>query len=306
MSNPLYRGIWPVVPTPFNEDGSIDYEGQKRVLDCMIDQGSDGLCILANYSEQMVMSDEERKTLTELCFEHVANRVPIMVTCSHFSTDIVEARCRHSAKLGAAIIMLMPPYHGALMQAGEQGMYEHYSRAADAAGIPIMVQDAPLAGVQMTVPFLVRMAKEIPLLQYFKIEMPQTAAKLKALIEAGGDNIVGPFDGEEGITLLADLDAGATGSMSSGLLTDLIKPVLDHHIAGDRDKAEAQYNKILPLINFENRQCGFRACKTAMKYGGVIKSDFVRHPTVPLPQSTGDELIRIAKTLNPLVLSWGR
>ena len=92
MSNPLYRGIWPVVPTPFNEDGSIDYEGQKRVLDCMIDQGSDGLCILANYSEQMVMSDEERKTLTELCFEHVANRVPIMVTCSHFSTDIVEAR----------------------------------------------------------------------------------------------------------------------------------------------------------------------------------------------------------------------
>ena len=306
MNNPVYRGIWPVVPTPFNEDGTIDFEGQKRVLDCMIDQGSDGLCILANYSEQMVMSDEERKKVTELCFSHVAGRVPIMVTCSHFATGIVEDRCRHAAKLGAAIIMLMPPYHGALMQASEQGMYEYYSRAAEAAGIPIMVQDAPLAGVQLSVPFLVRLAKEIPLLQYFKIEMPQTAAKLRALIEAGGDDIIGPFDGEESITLMADLDAGATGSMNSGLLTDLIKPVLEHYANGNRDKAETQYNKILPLINFENRQCGFRACKTAMKFGEVIKSDFVRHPTPQLPKTTGDELIRIAKTLNPLVLTWGK
>ena len=305
MTNKAYSGIWPVVPTPFHEDGSIDYEGQKRVLDCMIDQGSDGLCILANYSEQFVMSDDERAELTRLCIEYVAGRVPVMVTCSHFSTTIVEERCRYASELGAAVIMLMPPYHGASLHANEQGIIEHYTRAADAAGIPIMVQDAPLAGVQLSVPLLARMAKQIPLLQYFKIEMPQTAAKLKALIEAGGDDIVGPFDGEEAITLLADLDAGATGSMSSGLLTDLIKPVLVHYANGERDKAEAQYNQILPLINFENRQCGFRACKTAMKHGGVIKSDFVRHPTPALPQSTADELIRIAKTLNPLVLSWG-
>ncbi|NQW01227.1 MAG: dihydrodipicolinate synthase family protein [Rhodospirillales bacterium] len=306
MTDKIYRGIWPVVPTPFHDDGSIDMEGQKRVLDCMIDQGSDGLCILANYSEQFVLSDAERKTLTELCFKHVAGRVPVMVTCSHFSTQIVEDRCRHAAALGAAIIMLMPPYHGASLHAGEAALVEHYQRAADAAGIPIMVQDAPLAGVQMSVPLLARMAREIPLLQYFKIEMPQTAAKLKALIAAGGEHIVGPFDGEEAITLLADLQAGATGTMSSALLTDLIKPVVDRFAAGDHAAAEAQYNRILPLINFENRQCGFRACKTAMKYGGVIKSDFVRHPTAALAPATADELIRIAKTLNPLVLSWGK
>ncbi len=306
MTDKIYRGIWPVVPTPFNADGSVDYEGQNRVLDFMIDQGSDGLCILANYSEQFVLSDAERKKLTELSFAHVADRVPVMVTCSHFSTQIVEDRCRHAAALGAAIIMLMPPYHGASLHANEQGVIEHYQRAAEAAGIPIMVQDAPLAGVALSVALLARMAKEIALLQYFKIEMPQTAAKLKALIAAGGDDIIGPFDGEEAITLMADLQAGATGSMSSALLTDLIKPVLDHFAAGDEAAAEAQYNRILPLINFENRQCGFRACKTAMKYGGIIKSDFVRHPTAALPQSTADELIRIAKTLNPLVLSWGK
>ena len=52
-----YSGIWPVAPTPFNEDGTIDVEGMKRVLDCLIDQGADGICVLANFSEQFLISD---------------------------------------------------------------------------------------------------------------------------------------------------------------------------------------------------------------------------------------------------------
>ena len=67
--------------------------------------------------------------------------------------------------------------------------------------------------------------------------MPGTAAKLRALIEAGGDAIAGPFDGEESITLMADLDAGATGTMPSALLPDLIRPVLEQHRAGRRAEA---------------------------------------------------------------------
>ena len=89
-----YRGIFPIVPTPFNEDGSLDLDSQKRVLDCMIDQGVDGLCILANYSEQFLLSDDERGTLQELCINYVKGRVPVIVTCSHFSTQIAVARCQ--------------------------------------------------------------------------------------------------------------------------------------------------------------------------------------------------------------------
>ena len=48
----FYRGVFPVVPTPFSDSGELDLEGQKRVLDCMVEQGVDGMCILANYSEQ--------------------------------------------------------------------------------------------------------------------------------------------------------------------------------------------------------------------------------------------------------------
>ena len=303
MARP-WRGVWPVVPTVFTETGDLDLEGQRRVIDCMVDQGSDGLCILANYSEQFLISDEERETLARTCLEHAAGRLPVIVAASHFSTRIVVERCRRAAELGAAMVMLMPPYHGAGLRGTEAQTYEQFSRAAE-AGLPIMVQDAPLSGVELSVPFLVRLAQEIGGVAYFKVETPQAAAKLRALIRAGGEAIEGPFDGEEAITLMADLDAGATGTMPSALLPDLLKPVVDAHRDGRRKEAAAAYARVLPLINYENRQCGLRACKAAMKAGGVIRSDHVRAPLAPLEPEVLAGLLELARPLDLLAIRWG-
>ncbi|MBM3598310.1 MAG: dihydrodipicolinate synthase family protein [Alphaproteobacteria bacterium] len=301
-----YAGVFPIAPTPFTDSGDLDLDGQRRVLDCMIDQGVDGICILANYSEQFLLADDERNTLLDLCLDHVAGRVPVIVTTSHYSTRLAAERARRAAKAGAAMLMLMPPYHGATLRADEKGIAEHFARIAEAAQIPIMVQDAPLSGVNLSVPFLARLAREVPLVRYFKIEVPGTAAKLRSLIEAGGNAIVGPFDGEESITLMADLDAGATGTMPSALLPDLITPVLGHFRAGRRAEAAATYARILPLINYENRQCGLRATKTAMMEGRVIKSDAVRHPLERLPAPTRAGLLELAREVDPIVLRWGK
>ena len=308
MSSPAqpYRGVFPVAPTPFTASQDLDLDGMKRVLDCMIDQGVDGICILANYSEQFLLSDEERDVLLDLSLSHVAGRVPVIVTCSHFSTRIAAARAKRAAQAGASMIMMMPPYHGTGLRADEKGGIEHFAKISEAAGVPIMVQDAPLSGVTLSVPFLARLAREVPGVTYFKIETPFAAAKLRGLIAAGGEAIVGPFDGEEAITLMADLDAGATGTMSSALLPDLIKPVVEHHREGRRDEAKAAYARILPLINYENRQCGLRATKTVMMEGGVIKSDAVRHPLEPMHPDTRKGLLELANDLQPLALRWGR
>ena len=71
-----YAGVLPIAPTPFTAGGEVDYDGQRRVLDCMVDQGVDGICILANYSEQFLLTDAERAALTDLCLSYVADRVP--------------------------------------------------------------------------------------------------------------------------------------------------------------------------------------------------------------------------------------
>ncbi len=302
----LKTGIHPIAPTPFTADGDLDLPGMRRVLDCMIDQGVDGICILANYSEQFLLTDAERSTLLDFCLTHVAGRVPVLVTCSHFSTRVAGERGRAAAQAGAAMLMLMPPYHGTGLRADENGIVAHYAHVAEASGLPLMVQDAPLSGVALSVPFLVRLAREVPAVRHFKIEVPGTAAKLRALVEAGAGLVEGPFDGEESITLMADLDAGATGTMPSALLPDLIRPVLDHHRAGRRADAAAAYARILPLINYENRQCGLRATKAVMMEGGVIASDHVRHPLDALHPATRAGLLELAREAAPIALRWGK
>lgn len=305
-SIPRLTGVFPVAPTPFLTNGDLDPEGMRRTLDCMVDQGVDGICILANFSEQFLLTDAERELLTTLCLDHVAGRVPIIVTISHFSTRIAAERAARAKAAGAAMLMMMPPYHGVSLRASEQGMIEHFAAVAEASNLPIMVQDAPLSGVALAPSFLVRMAREVPQVSYFKIEVPFAAAKLRDLIAQGGASIVGPFDGEESITLMADLDAGATGSMCSALLPEKIKHVVTLHHAGRRREAAAAYQAILPLINHENRQCGLRAAKTVLMEGGVIRSDAVRHPLEPLHPQTRDALLELAREADVLALRWGK
>lgn len=301
-----YRGVYPVAPTIFNDNGQLDLDGQKRAIDFMIDAGSDGICILANFSEQFLLTDAERDAVMHTVLDHVAGRVPVIVTTSHFSTDICADRSKRAQEAGAAMVMIMPPFFGATLRVSEPGIYEFFRRVSDAIDIPIMIQDAPMAGTSMSPAFLALMAKEIANVSYFKIEVAGTANKLRELIALGGEAIEGPWDGEEAITLMADLDAGATGAMTGGAYPDGIRKIIDPYFAGNREEAAAAYERWLPLINYENRQCGLSAAKALMREGGVIKSDAVRHPLQPLHPETRKGLIEIARRLDPLVLRWGR
>jgi dihydrodipicolinate synthase/N-acetylneuraminate lyase len=301
-----YTGVYPVVPTTFDEQGGLDLESQKRCVDFLVDAGSNGVCILANYSEQFALADEEREVLTRTILEHVAGRVPVIVTTTHFSTAVCAARSRRAQEQGAAMVMVMPPYHGATIRAGEAGVTEFFARLSDAIDIPIMIQDAPVSGTPLPAPYLAKLAREVAQVSYFKIETAGAATKLRQMIELGGDAIEGPWDGEEAITLLADLDAGATGTMPSGGYPDLLRPIVDAYAAGRRDEAVAAYERVLPLINHENRQVGLLGCKALMKEGGIIACEAGRHPVAPLHPAARAGFVEIARRLDALVLRWGR
>ena len=304
-ATPRYRGVFPVVPTTFTDAGELDLDSQRRCLDFMIDAGSDGLCILANFSEQFALSDDERETLTQLALKHVAGRVPVIVTTTHFSSKICAERSRRAQDAGAAMVMVMPPYHGATFRVPEPSIVGFFETVSAAIDIPIMIQDAPVSGTPLSPDLLARLARETGNIRYFKIEVAQAAAKLRRMIELGGDAIEGPWDGEEGITLLADLEAGATGSMTGGGYPDGIRTIIDPYMAGRHEDAAAQYQRWLPLINYENRQCGLLAAKILMKEGGVIASDAGRHPLLPVHPASRAGLLAVARRLDPLVLRWG-
>lgn len=298
------RGVFPIAPTPFHPDESIDEDGQRRVLDFMIDAGVDGICILANYSEQFALTDTERNRLQALCLDHVAGRAHVIVTTSHYSTRVAAERSRAAQDAGAAMVMLMPPYHGATLRVEADGLRRFFAGVAERIDIPIMIQDAPMSGTPLPAELLAQLAIEIPNVQYLKVESAQAAAKLERVIELAGDACPGPFDGEEGITLIPDLEAGATGTMPSAMIPEVHGEVVRSWFAGDRDKARDLGESWLPMIHYENRQCGLRATKVLMAEGGVIASETTRSPFGPLPATIRAGLLDHARRRDPLVMRW--
>jgi 2-keto-3-deoxy-L-arabinonate dehydratase len=300
----VIKGVMPVAPTIFTDDEELDLDGQRRIVDYLVDGGSDAVCILANYSEQFSLTDEERELVLAATMEQAAGRLPVCVTTSHFSSRIARERSLRAQEMGASLVMLMPPFFGATMKVDDEDVMEYFRRVSDGLELDIMIQDAPMSPTTLSVPLLARLAREIPQIKYAKIETAQAADKLRALITTAGNHLPGPFDGEEAITLIPDLEAGAQGTMSSCMVPDELGQIVRAFHADERDKAVRQWEDLLPFIHFENRQCGLRATKVLMKEGNIIRSDKTRAPIGELHPDTRSQLVEMAKRHDPLVLRW--
>ncbi|WP_306316898.1 MULTISPECIES: dihydrodipicolinate synthase family protein [unclassified Streptomyces] len=297
-------GVVPVVPTVFHADETLDLDGTARVADYLVDSGVDGMCLLANYSEQFSLTDEERDLVARTVLERVAGRVPVIVTTSHYSARVTAERSRRAQRMGAAMVMVMPPFFGATMAVPGPAVIDFFAEVAAAVDVPIMVQDAPLSTTPLPVELFYDLVARVPQVTHAKIEVPGAADKLRALTAKLGDTLPGPFDGEESITLVPDLDAGAVGTMCSATVPGELGGIVRRFRAGDRAGANAAWEALLPLIHFENRQCGLRAQKILLAEGGIIGSDRTRAPFAPVAPQTRAGLIELARARDPLILRW--
>jgi 4-hydroxy-tetrahydrodipicolinate synthase len=299
----LLTGVLPVAPTIFTADEELDLPGLRRVCDYLIDAGAAGICILANYSEQFSLTDEERLAVLRTTVEQVAGRVPVCVTTSHFSARVAADRCREAAERGADLVMMMPPFFGASLRVGAPGVIDYFERVADGLQIPIMIQDAPMSPTALPTELIAELATKIDAIRYAKIEVPQAAAKIAALSRYH-DVLPGIFDGEEAVTLIPDLQAGAVGTMSSVLAVRELTSIMAHWTAGDHDSAEGEWEALLPLLHYENRQCGLAAAKAVLAAGGVIADGRTRTPYPQLTPATRDTLISMARRRDLFALEW--
>jgi len=306
MSNDILTGVLPVAPTVFDEGEDLDLEGQRRVVDFLVDAGASGVCILANYSEQFSLTDAERERILDATVAQADGRIPVVVTTSHYSARIAAQRARQAQDAGARMVMLMPPFFGATMRVPEASLLEYFKRVADGLSIDIMIQDAPMSTTPLSVGTLTALAREVPQIRYAKIEVARAAEKIRNLLSSAGDSLPGVFDGEEGVTLVPDLQAGAVGTMSSCLVPEVLGEVVRLFRAGEVDEATARWEKVLPLIHYENRQVGLAAAKVVLHAGGVIASDRTRAPFDPVPEATRTGLLELAARHRPLALTWAR
>jgi 4-hydroxy-tetrahydrodipicolinate synthase len=275
-SAPALRGVYPILCTPFHDDGRLDLKSQAGLIDYLLASGAHGLGLFANASEGYTLTADERRTLIELIRGEVRDRVPLVVSAGHTGTDAAVEAAREAEDAGASALMVLPPYY---MKTNADGLLVYFDAISRAVSIPIMVQDAPLmTQVAMPAGLLARMSREIEHVSYAKVEAPPTAPKITEIFEAGGRAAL--FGGLNGQFLIEEYGRGARGVMPG---SDLIPPLVriwDHLEAGDADAAWRLFVHILPLIRYELQPgLGVSAMKHNLVARGILASARVRHPT---------------------------
>ncbi|MDA1314444.1 MAG: dihydrodipicolinate synthase family protein [Acidobacteria bacterium] len=290
------EGIIPILATPFHDDGSIDMDGQKQVVDHILDQGAHGVGVFGNAGEGYTLLADERRTLLEAIVKRVDGRVPVVVGIGATGTDVAVSLCKEAEQQGADALMVLPPYY---LRPDGDGVVFFYQAIGDAVGIPIMVQDAPLlTQVPMPPALLARLAREIPMVTCAKIEAPPTAPKISLVLKAS-DGLVA-LGGLNGQFMIEEIQRGARGCMPAADMTSFYVQIWDHLEGGAASSAWDCFTRILPLVRFELQPgLGVSAVKHNLVARGVIKSARVRHPTKALDAAGLLELAVLRERLWP-------
>ena len=277
MSEPALDGVFPIVPTIFDETGALDEMGQRATIDLLLRAGVHGMVLLANASEGYAVSDAERSKIITWVVGHVKGRVPVVVTCNHPSTVGAVRLALEAQELGADAVMFLPPFFGQWLS-DLDGIRRHCEALSRATAVPLVLQDHPLSGITMPAPFLVDLARTVERLRYFKVEASRAPAKIGHMLRLGRDALRGLFGGTGGLLFLEELDQGAVGTMPSSLVPEIFVRGLHLFRQGNRQGAADLLTRYLPLITFEIHLGGQRVVKEVLLLGGTIRSAFVRGP----------------------------
>lgn len=280
-SGPRLSGILPILQIPFNDAhpaSSIDEESFRRQVDFCIMGGVQGLVVPALASEFMVLTDSERRFVVETAIDQSAGRVPVIANVAGSSVNAALEFTHHARETGAAAVMALPPY---IRRPSMDGVYAYYAAIADKAGMPVIIQNAPPPfGINLPTTVVLRLVKEIDQVAYIKEERIPAGHYISDILASAGPELLGVFGGTAGLYLPNELQRGATGSMPSAAVCDVLVTVMDTWQAGDRGEARALHSRLLPLLNLEMSVL-MAVSKEILRRRGIFTSTATRDPEFP-------------------------
>lgn len=273
----VIRGIIPVIPTPFTDDGrKTDLSGLKKLVDMAVHDGAHALCLFAAGAEFYKLTLEERFELFEAALEANAGRVPLIATVSsHATTQAVREAAWYENK-GASALNIMPPSFGGPSQTMIAG---HILEVADAITLPLMIQYAPaLSGQQINEETFVSICKDNREL-YIKLEASPTGPAITALRNTTKDKY-GIVVGNGGECMFEALSRGACAVMPGAATIRPYRKIFDTFESGDTEKAFDLFNLFLPHLHFMLRDIESFVVleKMILKQRGIMSNTVCRHP----------------------------
>ena len=287
MASVTFKGVFPILVTPFDDHGNLDVESFDRTVRFMADVGVDGVTIIGVLGESNRMLDAEREQLIKTAVGAAGGRIPVIVGTSYSGTRTTLELSRVAESLGAAGVMVTPSRESV---PNEDRIFEFFQQVAAGISIPIVVQDHPASTqVHMSVPLILRLIREIPLVACIKEEAVPTPPRITALLNGIGDRAVTILTGLGALYGAFDLARGAHGFMTGFAFPEVLLALVRSAQNKDFDTVHEIYHRYLPLIVYE-QQPGVALRKEIFRLRGLIASSYVRHPGTNIDPTTADHL----------------
>ncbi len=279
--NETTSGVYIISPTPFAEDGAVDFASIDTLIDFFLDKGVTGITILGVLGEANKLTPEESKAILKHVMKRVDGRKPIVVGASNPGTDNLVRFANEAMEAGAAGLMIAP-LSG--LKSDDQ-VYAYWETILSRLGpdIPVCYQDYPqTTGVFTSVPVLHRLIDAFPNLVMLKHEEGSGLGKITRIRErsdAGKGRRISILVGNGGLYLPQELQRGVDGAMTGFAYPEMLVGVVEKHLSGDAAGAEDLFDIYLPLLRHE-QQMGFGLAvrKEVLRRRGAIACAAIRHP----------------------------
>lgn len=293
MVRNIFKGLGIALVTPFNEDGSVDYQSLKRLVEYQLNNGADFLCILVTTSETPTLSKEEKAEIKKFIVEFVNGRVPIMMGCGGYNTAAIVEELKTGDFTGIDGILSICPYYN---KPSQEGLYQHFKAISAATKLPIILYNVPgRTGVNMSAATTVRLAKDCNNIVAIK-EASGNLEQINEIIK----NKPSTFDvisGDDSLTFPM-ISCGAVGVISviGNALPKEFSKMIRLQFKGEYEPARKIHHKFIDLFSLlfvDGNPAGVKAMLHEM---GMIKN-ILRLPLVPTRISTLQKMSEIMKEL---------
>ena len=286
------RGVLPIAPTPFFDDGRIDTASIDRLMDFYLGCGSTGVTVLGQLGEAPKLEHTESVAVARQVIQRFG-ALPVVVGVSAPGFAAMRALTHEVMEAGAAGVMIAPPN---TLRTDDQ-IVGYYRQAVDAIGadVPFVLQDYPLTfSVQMTPGVIKRIVTELPSCVMLKHEDWPGLEKISALRgfeKDGSMRHISILCGNNGLFLDYEMERGADGANTGYAFPDMLCDVVRLSAAGRREEAHDLFDAHLPLLRYEQQPgVGLAARKYILMRRGLMSSAAQRKPAAPMSATARAEI----------------
>lgn len=275
--------------TPFNEDLTIDYPSLKKLINHLIDTGSDAILVAGTTGETPTLSHEEEAHMFTFVKNAVEGRVKIIMGAGSNSTQTAVESSVMAKKLGADAILSVVPYYN---KPSQKGMYEHFAAVAKAVDLPIILYNIPgRTGVNMQPATIAKLASEFT--NIVALKQSNSDLDLISDIKSLCPDDFTIYSGDDSLTVpMMSLGAHGVISVASHIEGKEIKEMVSAFKSGNNSEALKIHLKLYPLFKKLFMAPNPVPVKAALANLGIIK-EYVRKPLVVLDEEEKKELLAI-------------